>query len=48
MNWRNGSDPANGLTTCLPLLVIRDQEAMELINNNQVITIDGCPKELCL
>ena len=36
--------PEQTAMTCLPLLVIRDEQAMKLINNNQVITIDGCPK----
>jgi len=36
--------PEQTAMTCLPLLVIRDEQALELINNNHVITIDGCPK----
>ncbi len=31
-------------TTCLPLLVIEDPEAIRLISDNPVMTIDGCPK----
>ena len=31
-------------TTCLPLLVIKDPEAVPLVTENPVITIDGCPK----
>jgi len=36
--------PEQTAMTCLPLLVIKDEQAMELINKNHVITIDGCPK----
>ncbi len=36
--------PEQTAMTCLPLLVIRDEQALELIKNNHVITIDGCPK----
>ena len=32
-------------TTCLPLLVIKDPEAVALVTENPVITIDGCPKD---
>jgi len=32
-------------TTCLPLLVIKDPEAVALVTGNPVITIDGCPKD---
>lgn len=31
--------------TCLPLLVIKDPEAVALVTENPVITIDGCPKD---
>lgn len=31
--------------TCLPLLVINDSDARQLITENPVITIDGCPKD---
>jgi uncharacterized metal-binding protein len=40
--------PEQTAMTCLPLLVIRDGQAMELIDKNQVITIDGCPKTCAL
>jgi uncharacterized metal-binding protein len=30
--------------TCLPLLVIGDPEARQMVTDNPVITIDGCPK----
>lgn len=33
------------VTTCLPLLVIKDPEAVALVTGNPVITIDGCPKD---
>jgi uncharacterized metal-binding protein len=33
------------VTTCLPLLVIKDSEAEALVSENPVITIDGCPKD---
>ncbi len=36
--------PEQTTMTCLPLLVIKDEQAMKLINDNSVITIDGCPK----
>ena len=36
--------PEQTAMTCLPLLVIQDEEALQLIKNNPVITIDGCPK----
>lgn len=32
-------------TTCLPLLVIKDPDAVALVTENPVITIDGCPKD---
>lgn len=34
--------------TCLPLLVIGDITAKELVTENPVITIDGCPKSCAL
>jgi len=37
--------PGLAVTTCLPLLVIKDPEAVALVTENPVITIDGCPKE---
>ena len=36
--------PGVVVTTCLPLLVIDDPEALQLVTDNPVITIDGCPK----
>ncbi len=36
--------PGVVVTTCLPLLVIEDPEARQLVTDNPVITIDGCPK----
>ncbi|MFA4916546.1 MAG: putative zinc-binding protein [Syntrophales bacterium] len=36
--------PGVVVTTCLPLLVIADHDAMQLVTDNPVITIDGCPK----
>jgi uncharacterized metal-binding protein len=36
--------PEQTAMTCLPLLVIKDEQAMKLINDNSIITIDGCPK----
>ena len=36
--------PGVVVTTCLPLLVIEDPEARQLVTGNPVITIDGCPK----
>lgn len=36
--------PGVVVTTCLPLLVIDDPEALRLVTDNPVITIDGCPK----
>jgi len=35
--------PGVAVTTCLPLLVIEDPDAIKLIKENPVITIDGCP-----
>ncbi len=37
--------PDTVATTCLPLLVIKDAEAVALVTENPVITIDGCPKD---
>jgi len=37
--------PGMVATTCLPLLVIKDPEAVALVTENPVITIDGCPKD---
>ncbi len=37
--------PGTVATTCLPLLVIKDPEAVALVTGNPVITIDGCPKD---
>ena len=37
--------PGTVVTTCLPLLVIKDPEAVALVTGNPVITIDGCPKD---
>lgn len=36
--------PGVAVTTCLPLLVIRDPEAVRLVEENPVVTVDGCPK----
>lgn len=36
--------PDVAVTTCLPLLVIEDPDAKQLVSDNPVITIDGCPK----
>ncbi len=36
--------PGVAITTCLPLLVIEDPEAKQLVTGHPVITIDGCPK----
>jgi uncharacterized metal-binding protein len=37
--------PGTVATTCLPLLVIKDPDAVALVLENPVITIDGCPKD---
>lgn len=37
--------PENTATTCLGLIVSGDSEAMKLVTDNPVITIDGCAKE---
>lgn len=36
--------PGVAVTTCLPLLVIEDPDAKQLVTGNPVMTIDGCPK----
>ena len=36
--------PGVATTTCLPLLVIKDPEALRLVTAHPVITLDGCPK----
>lgn len=40
--------PGVAVTTCLPLLVIEDPDALQLVAENHVITIDGCPKSCAL
>lgn len=35
--------PGLTTTTCLPLLMIDDPDAKQLVTENPVITIDGCP-----
>jgi uncharacterized metal-binding protein len=35
--------PDTVLLTCLPLLMIADEQATQLVTDNPVITIDGCP-----
>ena len=35
--------PQSVLLTCLPLLLIGDEQAKQLVTENPVITIDGCP-----
>lgn len=37
--------PDKAAMTCLPLLVISDPDALKLVRENPVITIDGCPLE---
>ncbi|MDD5094934.1 MAG: putative zinc-binding protein [Dehalococcoidia bacterium] len=37
--------PGTAITTCLPLVVIGDPEARNLVLGNPVISIDGCAKE---
>ncbi len=37
--------PEEATTTCLALLVIEDPEAKALVNDNIVITIDGCTND---
>lgn len=36
--------PGKAVTTCLPLLVMEDPEAKQLLTDNPVITVDGCAK----
>ncbi len=36
--------PGVAVTTCLSLLVIEDPDAIKLVTDNPVITIDGCVK----
>ena len=40
--------PGKAVLTCLPLLVVEDPEALELIRKNPVVTIDGCPKDCAM
>lgn len=40
--------PDVAVTTCLARLVIGDAETKELVKENAVMTIDGCPKECAL
>ncbi len=35
--------PDTILLTCLPLVVVGDEQAKQLVTENPVITIDGCP-----
>lgn len=35
--------PQSVQLTCLPLLMIQDEQAKQLVEENPVITIDGCP-----
>jgi uncharacterized metal-binding protein len=35
--------PQSVLLTCLPLVVVGDEQARQLVTDNPVITIDGCP-----
>ena len=37
--------PDSAVTTCLAKLVIGDTETKQLVKENPVITIDGCPKD---
>ena len=37
--------PKNACTTCLARVMIDDPETLNLINNNYVITVEGCTKE---
>ncbi len=34
-------------TVCLALLTSRDEETIEKVKNNYVITLDGCAQALC-
>lgn len=36
--------PGVAITACLPLLVVRDADAMQLVCGTPIVTIDGCPK----
>ncbi len=40
--------PETAITFCLPLLQIDDKEALELAENNFVLSIDGCAKACSL
>lgn len=35
----------NTTTTCLPLVALKDKEAVALVSNHPCITIDGCPNK---
>jgi uncharacterized metal-binding protein len=35
----------NTTTTCLPLVALKDREAVALVSNHPCITIDGCPNK---
>lgn len=37
--------PGEVATTCLGLVMIRDAEAMELLDQGYIITVDGCAKD---
>lgn len=37
--------PEKTRTVCLPLLTVGDKEAMQLVQKNPCITIDGCPAQ---
>jgi uncharacterized metal-binding protein len=37
--------PGVAVTTCLPLLVIEDPEAVRLVREHPVVTLDGCVKD---
>lgn len=37
--------PGVAVTTCLPLLVIKDPDACAMVTSHPVITLDGCPKD---
>jgi uncharacterized metal-binding protein len=41
----NDLRPGQTDTTCLALLMMDDPEAKELIMNNYVVTVDGCPMD---
>ncbi len=40
--------PGVVVTACLPLLMIEDPDAVKLVTDNPVITLDGCPKSCSL